>query len=84
LGVLYLGSQHCFWLRYICVMWVVTHVEDDADRFYIFSIFLSVVSWIIVMKFCNYVCVMYMVCLEWMYHSLSLLNIVVVLVMWFC
>jgi hypothetical protein len=51
LGVLYLDSRPCFGLGYICVMWVVTHVQDVADRFYIFSIFLSVVSWMALVKF---------------------------------
>jgi hypothetical protein len=35
---------------YSRVVWVVTSVQDDADGFYIFSIFLSVVSWMAVVK----------------------------------
>jgi hypothetical protein len=37
-------------------MWMITHVQDDADMLYIFPIFLSVVSWMAVVQFCNQVC----------------------------
>jgi hypothetical protein len=36
---------------YSLLVWVITHVLDDADRFYIFSLFLFVVSWMAVVKF---------------------------------